>query len=122
MKKVFRLTAMAVLVLGLATACKQKPAEPEEVIDTMPIVEEVVDTMPEEVVEEPVVEEPVVKKATKKKATPKNNDLTAKENNNSIAVQKVDNTVSLRDQSKMKENVASQKVENNNKLNVAQKK
>lgn len=59
MKKIFRMTAMAVVVLGLTVACKSKAAEePLDTtpIDTMPLIEEVIDTV-EEVAEE--VAEPV---------------------------------------------------------------
>lgn len=65
MKKVFRLTAIAVITLGLATACgAKKTAEVEDTTaDTlMTVVEAVIDTVEEE---EPVVEEPVVKKNSK---------------------------------------------------------
>lgn len=67
MKKVFRLAAIAVLALGLTTACKQKAAEPEEIIDTTTI-EEVVDTIIDEAVEEEVPE--VVAEPVKKAAKP----------------------------------------------------
>lgn len=63
MKKVFKMAALAVVVLGLATACKQKAAEPEEIIDTTPIEEvvEEIEEVAEEVAEEVV--EPVKKTA-----------------------------------------------------------
>ncbi len=70
MKKAMKLAVMALAVLGLTTACKQKPAEE---IDTMPadtmIIEEVIDSAIEEVAEEVVAEEPVKTKAATKKAT-----------------------------------------------------
>lgn len=67
MKKVFRLAAIAVLALGLTTACKQKAVEPEEVVDST--IEEVVEEI-EEVVEDTITvvqEEPVAKPVVKKK-------------------------------------------------------
>lgn len=73
MKKVFRMAAMAVLVMGLTTACKQKT---EEAIDTTPvdtmIVEEVVDSAIEEVAE-PVKEEVKATKKTAKKEVKEEN-------------------------------------------------
>lgn len=69
MKKIFRLTAIAVIALGLSTACNNnKTAEVEDTLseDTLMIVEDTIDSIVEEVAEEPVVEEPVkpAKKAT----------------------------------------------------------
>ena len=78
MKKVFKLAAIAVLALGLTTACKQKTTEPEEILDTTPI-EQVVDTLIDEVTEE--VPEEVVAEPVKKAAKPvakKTTDPTAK--------------------------------------------
>lgn len=74
MKKVF----LAVLCAGLFFACgNKKQAEPEALVDTVP-VEEVIQDVAEEVVEEPVAEEPVAQ------ATPaKKNNTTPKKNNNS---------------------------------------
>lgn len=72
MKKVFKLAAMAIAVVGLMTACKQNA--PEEAIDTTPVdtmvVEEVMDTV--DTVEAVVAEEPVKKavKATVKEEAP----------------------------------------------------
>lgn len=71
MKKIFRLTAMAVIVLGLTVACKSKAAEePQDTtpIDTMPLVEEVIDTIEEvaEEVAEPVKPAKQAKKTVKK--------------------------------------------------------
>ena len=74
MKKVF----LAVLCAGLFFACgNKKQAEPEVLMDTVP-VEEVIEDVAEEV-QEPVAEEPVAQ------ATPakKNNTTTPKKNNNS---------------------------------------
>ena len=74
MKKVF----LAVLCAGLFFACgNKKQAEPEALVDTVP-VEEVIQDVAEEVVDEPVAEEPVAQ------ATPakKNNTTTPKKNNN----------------------------------------
>ena len=73
MKKNFRTLALAIAVMGLAVACNNN-APAEEPIDTMvpvvdSIVEEVIDTTP---VEEVVVDEPV------KKATPAKKKTTAK--------------------------------------------
>lgn len=64
MKKVFRMAAIAVLALGLTTACKQKAVEPEEIIDSA--IEEVAEEI-EEVVEDTVVVAPAepVKKVAK---------------------------------------------------------
>ncbi len=69
MKKVF----LAVLCAGLFFACgNKKQAEPEALVDTVP-VEEVIQDVAEEVVEEPVAQ-----------ATPaKKNNTTPKKNNNS---------------------------------------
>lgn len=71
MKKVFRLTAIAVIAMGLATACgSKKTVEVEDTTaDTLMTVEAVIDTVVEE--EEPVVVEeepakPVRKKEVKK--------------------------------------------------------
>lgn len=69
MKKIFRLTAIAVIALGLSTACNNnKTAEVEDTLseNTLMIVEDTIDSIVEEVAEEPVVEEPVKpeKKAT----------------------------------------------------------
>jgi hypothetical protein len=116
MKKVFRMSALAILVLGLATACKQKVEETvDSVIDTMPTIEEVADTLTEEVAEvaEPVATEPV-KKAVKKAET-KKVDPTSKEANPVTPVQSADKPAapSLRDQKKMQETAAKQKVDNN---------
>ena len=74
MKKVF----LAVLCAGLFFACgNKKQAEPEVLMDTVP-VEEVIQDVAEEVVDEPVAEEPVAQ------ATPaKKNNTTPKKNNNS---------------------------------------
>lgn len=75
MKKIFRLTAMAVVVLGLTVACKSKAVEePADTtpIDTMPLIEEVIDTI-EEVAEEVVAEpvKPAKPAKTVKKEEPK---------------------------------------------------
>ena len=67
MKKVF----LAVLCAGLFFACgNKKQAEPEALVDTVPVVVE------EPVAEEPVAEEPVAQAAPAKKpaATPKKNN------------------------------------------------
>jgi len=68
MKKVFRLTAIAVIAMGLVTACgNKKNAEVEDTtVDTLMATEEVIDTLVEENIEEPVVEEPVKPATTKK--------------------------------------------------------
>ncbi len=74
MKKVF----LAVLCAGLFFACgNKKQAEPEVLMDTVP-VEEVIQDVAEEVVDEPVAEEPVAQATTAKK----NNTTTPKKNNN----------------------------------------
>ena len=74
MKKVF----LAVLCAGLFFACgNKKQAEPEVLMDTVP-VEEVVEDVADEVVEEPVAEEPVAQAAPAKKTT-----TTPKKNNTS---------------------------------------
>lgn len=94
MKKVFRMAAIAVLALGLTTACKQKAVEPEEIIDST--IEEVVEEI-EEVVEDTVVvtpEEPV-KKVVKKKAQSaeaKPVATTDKKSNNTITITAADGT------------------------------
>ena len=74
MKKVF----LAVLCAGLFFACgNKKQAEPEVLMDTVP-VEEVIEDVAEEVVE-PVAEEPVAQATSAKK----NNTTTPKKNNSS---------------------------------------
>lgn len=88
---------MAIAVLSLTVACKQKAAE--EPIDTMPIdtmIEEVIDTTIEEVAEDTVVAEPVkqaTKKATKKATKVDPTAKNAPANNNaSITLTKTDGT------------------------------
>lgn len=95
MKKVVRLAAMAIAVLSLSVACKQKPAEEIDTMpaDTMPI-EEVIDTMVEEVAEDTVVAEPV-KKATKKatkKSEPQSKDAKATVDKGTVVIEKMDGT------------------------------
>ncbi len=117
MKKVFKMAALAVVVLGLATACKQKAAEPEEIIDTTPI-EEVAEEI-EEVAEDIIVEEPV-KKATKP-VVKKEDPLAKKEVNSKPAAEAVSNTPNLKEQKQMKESSASQKVTKENNLDSKKK-
>ena len=71
MKKVFRLTAIAVIAMGLATACgSKKTVEVEDTTaDTLMTVEAVIDTVVEE--EPVVVEEEPAKPATRKKEVKK---------------------------------------------------
>ncbi len=75
MKKVFRMSALAIMVMGLATACNQAPAENTDSTntDSMPAtVEEMVDTVAADTLQQ--AEEPVkaeAKKATVKKDEPK---------------------------------------------------
>lgn len=117
MKKVFKMAALAVVVLGLATACKQKSAEPEEIIDSTPI-EEVVEEV-EEVAEDIIVEEPV-KKATKP-TVKKEDPLAKKEVNSKPAAEVVTNTPTLREQKQMKESTSTQKVTKENALDSKKK-
>lgn len=72
MKRYFKFAAIALSVMALTVACKQKAPE---VLDTLPVEEEVIDTVIEEVADT-IVEEaaeavaaPVKKAATKKVAT-----------------------------------------------------
>ena len=86
MKKYFRLAAIAVVAMALTVACKSKAENAEDTIveDTVAIeevVEEVIDTVAEELVAEPVKTTTTAKKAdegkTLKATTEASKDLNA---------------------------------------------
>lgn len=86
MKKYFRLAAIAVVAMALTVACKSKAENAEDTIveDTVAIeevVEEVIDTVAEELVAEPVKTTTTAKKAdegkTLKATTEATKDLNA---------------------------------------------
>ncbi len=82
MKKAFKMAALAVAVLGLTVACKQKAAEPIDTIPTEDLtIEAAIDTMPlDTIVEEAASAVATTAKKTTKKAEPKKeekkNDIT----------------------------------------------
>ena len=77
MKKVF----LAVLCAGLFFACgNKKQAEPEALVDTVPVVVE------EPVAEEPVAEEPVAEEPVAQAAPAKKPAATPKKNNNNTGM------------------------------------
>ena len=78
MKKYFKLAAIAVVAMGLATACNNnKNAETEDttVNDSMMMVEECVDTVADTIAEVAPVEEAEKPAAKKTTTTPKKQDV-----------------------------------------------
>ena len=120
MKKIFTVAALAIAVMGLTTACKQKAAE---AVDTMPA-----DTMPLAVVEEEAtdtvaVDTVIVETAKKvaKKATQEVKKQTALDqagrttNKGGVTLTKADGTKSNSEDNN--KNIQLQKADNNNTNN-----
>lgn len=120
MKKIFTVAALAIAVMGLTTACKQKAAE---AVDTMPA-----DTMPLAVVEEEAtdtvaVDTVIVETAKKvaKKATQEVKKQTALDqagrstNKGGVTLTRADGTKSNSEDNN--KNIQLQKADNNNTNN-----
>ena len=115
MKKIFTVAALAIAVMGLTTACKQKAAE---AVDTMPA-----DTMPLAVVEEEATDTVAVETAKKvaKKATQEVKKQTALDqagrstNKGGVTLTKADGTKSNSEDNN--KNIQLQKADNNNTNN-----